>query len=66
MLFIRVVIRKTRIEAKVGVEESTGMFVELMADKEALVKVPIVKILENMVDEFGKKNIRHPGHLSVM
>ena len=60
LLFIRGVICKVGIEAKVGVEKSDCILVELTADKEAGVKVLTVKILEDMIDKLRKENVEHP------
>jgi hypothetical protein len=52
-------ISKARIESKVAKEEPGRRLVELTANEKTLVKVPIIKVLENIVDEFGNENARH-------
>lgn len=48
---------KTPIETNVAIEEPRCMLVELMADKEARVKITIIEEVEYMFNKFGEEDL---------
>lgn len=57
MFFIRIISSKPCSKTNVAIDEPRRVFIELMADKKACVKIVVVEVFEYIINKFGDEGV---------